>query len=191
MRLEYKIDLLTSKLAYMRKDKNYCAEVLHEAKAEFYADFMQHISDLSEREKKLIYDFINKSAAIPDKNQTKGLETRKKETPDSIKKVFKEIAKKTHPDITDDDDDTIFKRAQRAVDEESYSDLLEIAKDLNISPPEPTEKDVKLLEEEVVSINKKMKEMKETYAWVWYHTCDRDAIMERYIVRISKMCAGT
>ena len=52
MRLEYEIDLLTSKLNYLRKDREYCQEITKEAMADFHAEFMRLISDLSKYQKK-------------------------------------------------------------------------------------------------------------------------------------------
>jgi hypothetical protein len=189
MKLEYKIDLLTSKLSYLRKDREYCQEVTKEAMTEFHAEFMRLISDLSKHQKELIYKFMNNNIAQP-QNPLGEVESQNKETPESIKKVFKEIAKKTHPDLTGEENTELFQKAQNAVDTHSYSEILEIAEGLDIPPPEPTREDVRLLEREIISVNREIKKIKETYAWTWYHSSNKDSVMERYIVKITNMCAG-
>lgn len=188
MRLEYEIDLLTSKLNYLRKDREYCQEITKEAMADFHAEFMRLISDLSKYQKELIYKFINESVAQP-QPPLEEVQSQKKEIPESIKKVFKEIAKKTHPDLVGESNTELFQKAQSAVDENSYSEILEIAKELEIPPPEPSIEDVKLLEKEISYINKEIKKIKETYAWTWYHSNNKDSVMERYIVKITNMCS--
>ncbi len=191
MKLEHKIELLTSKLDYLRKNKEYCEEITKEAMIEFHAEFMKLISHLSKYQKELIYKFINQSVSnIPGPGKNK-IKSQNKETPESVKKVFKEIAKKTHPDLVGEENSELFKKAQNAVDNASYSEILHIAKQLEIPPPEPTQNDVDLLEKEVTNINKDIKKIKETYAWTWYHASNRDSVMERYIAKITKMCSGS
>ena len=85
----------------------------------------------------------------------------------------------------------LFKKAQSAVDDGSYSEILDIAKELEIPPPKPTVEDVNILEKEAARVSKQIKKIKETYAWTWYHANDKDSVMERYIVKITKMCSGS
>ena len=142
MKLQYKVDLLTNKLEYLRKEKEYCEELTREAMGEFHTEFMSLIAHLSETQKSLIYRFINERVTTPEErgeypeeDENKDREIIKKETPEPIKKVFKQIAKKTH------------------------------------------------------LCNVVLKSLKETYAWTWYHADSRDAVMERYIVKITQMCS--
>tara|TARA_Y100000592_G_scaffold101181_1_gene186486 strand:- start:17046 stop:17642 length:597 start_codon:yes stop_codon:yes gene_type:complete len=196
MKLQYKVDLLTNKLEYLRKEKEYCEELTREAMGEFHTEFMSLIAHLSETQKSLIYRFINERVTTPEErgeypeeDENKDREIIKKETPEPIKKVFKQIAKKTHPDVATAEQAEVFQKAQAAVEEESYSQILQIAKELEIKPHVPTQKDVDLLEKEVETINVVLKNLKETYAWTWYHADSRDAVMERYIVKITQMCS--
>ena len=198
MKLQYKVDLLTNKLEYLRKEKEYCDELTKEAMGEFHTEFMGIISHLSEMQKSLIYKFINNRVTTPEErgeypeeDENKDREVIKKETPEPIKKVFKQIAKKTHPDIAGEEHNEIFQEAQSAVNDQSYSQILQIAKKLEIKTHEPTQRDVDLLETEVGEINTYLKNIKETYAWTWYHSDNRESVMERYIVKITKMCAGS
>ncbi len=96
MKLEYKIDLLTSKLSYLRKDREYCQEVTKEAMTEFHAEFMRLISDLSKHQKELIYKFMNNNVAQPQNPLGRSGITKQRNTR-KYKKVFKEIAKKDPP----------------------------------------------------------------------------------------------
>lgn len=191
MDLQYKIDLLSSKLSYLRKDREYCEAITKEAMGEFHSEFMRLISHLSEYQKELIYKFINESLGKPQDNKKDTIKSQQKEVPESIKKVFKEIAKKTHPDIVGEENSELFKKAQSAVDDGSYSEILDIAKELEIPPPKPTVEDVNILEKEAARVSKQIKKIKETYAWTWYHANDKDSVMERYIVKITKMCSGS
>jgi len=189
MKLQYKINLLTSKLDYLRRDKEHCQEISKEAMAEFHAEFSRVISHLSEHQRDLIYGFIDKN--LKSQKKHKEIKSQNKEAPESIKKIFKEIAKKTHPDLTGEENSEIFQKAQSAVDEHSYSEILQIAKELDIPPPEPTEEDIRLLEKEVGLVSIQVRKIKETYAWTWYNASDRESVMERYVAKTTKMCSGS
>ena len=104
MNLQFKIDLLTNKLEYLIKEKEYCETITKEAMVEFHAEFMTLISHLSEKQKKLIYKFINARVGEPeeepileegaDGQESRTMQPAKKETPEPIKKVFKETSKR-------------------------------------------------------------------------------------------------
>ncbi len=104
-----------------------------------------------------------------------------------------EVAKKAHPDklvgMTEEEKtykERLFKKAQAAAAEEDLMELVDVAARLGVDPPEPDESHVVLLKEGIKKIRKKIKEMKSTASWEWYHASDTDkkAMMMSYITTL-------
>ena len=114
-------------------------------------------------------------------------------SPDDIKpwakKVYRKIVIMTHPDKTSDIKSDHLKEqltnqyriTQNAYENELYSDLIMVAFDLNIPVPE-----VVITEEIIPSSNdkkNKIKNIKKTIAWQWYHVPDnqKDAELRKIL----------
>ena len=116
-----------------------------------------------------------------------------KKNPDSqsVKKLYRAIAKESHPDTLLDapaeeakKKQELFRRAQQASEKADLSDLLDIAEDLNITPPDPNVEHIKILKKNVKSLKEAIKMVKDTTAWQWYHTENeetKEAILIRYM----------
>ena len=85
-----------------------------------------------------------------------------------INDLFKEIAKKTHPDVSGDENED-FIEAKTALDENDFSKMLNVANALNIETPEPTFGMIQKLEKEVRVLEKSIDDVRETVIWVWHH----------------------
>jgi hypothetical protein len=85
---------------------------------------------------------------------------------DSFKKVWKQIALKTHPDIASGNPE-LYKKAQQAWNTGKLEVLLDIAAELSITVPDPTEDMIKTLEERVNNIEKEIKKIESNTLWAW------------------------
>ena len=86
-----------------------------------------------------------------------------------LKKLYRRIASKTHPDkISDEQYDGIFSAAARAYEDDNLAQLLEIAGGLNIEVSELSAESVALLENNISSLNKDIVNMKSSSGWAWY-----------------------
>lgn len=101
---------------------------------------------------------------------------------ESFKKLWKQIALKTHPDVSGGDLG-LYRRAQEAWNEGRLETLLDIAAELSITVPEPTEDMIKTLEKRVCSIEEEIQKIESNTLWVWGTAEDekRDVIVNEIL----------
>ena len=101
---------------------------------------------------------------------------------EDVKNVFKKIAQKTHPDkLIKEDTSTstykekvdMYKEALGSVEYRDWSRVIEIAMELGIDVSDVKNDDSDYLNESIKALTEKTKELKSTYAWIWYHTDDK------------------
>ena len=92
-----------------------------------------------------------------------------------IKKLFRKIAIMTHPDKLTNLDDyererkaELFLKAREAAEAGKWFALVETANALGIETPKPDEEQVDLLNSESENIDKDIKNIEASYAWVMY-----------------------
>ena len=93
-----------------------------------------------------------------------------------IKKLFRKIAIMTHPDKLTKLDDyererktELFLKAREAAEAGKWFALVETAKTLGIKTPNPDEEQVSLLKNESENVDKEIKNIEASYAWVMYN----------------------
>jgi hypothetical protein len=132
---------------------------------------------------------------LPDFNEpqdtiTESTEEVKDEDEGDFTKLFKYIARLTHPDTcginTSEEDKKkkllTFMKARKAVESKNWFELCQIAIDLGVELPEPTKKHIKFLEDESIRVKNKIQFITGTYAWNWYSDEQkRDFYMRSYI----------
>lgn len=94
-----------------------------------------------------------------------------------LKSLFREIAKKTHSDLTKNEDSRpILEEAVKAKKENKSSDLLSIAHDLSIDTSSLTYKSIEAIESSISDLEKEMSNITNSYPWIWYHASDNRKI---------------
>ncbi len=92
--------------------------------------------------------------------------------------VFKKIAQKTHPDKLIKEDTLsstykekvdMYKEALGSVENKDWSRVIEIAMELGIDVSDVKNDDSDYLNESIKALTGKIEELKNTYAWIWYH----------------------
>ena len=93
-----------------------------------------------------------------------------------IKKLFRKIAIMTHPDKLTKLDDyererktELFLKAREAAEAGKWFALVDTANALGIKTPEPDEEQLGLLENESENVDKEIKNIEASYAWVMYN----------------------
>ena len=103
---------------------------------------------------------------------------------EDFKKIWKLIAAKTHPDISKDSDliDT-YKRALDAWNNGRYEVLLDIASELSIKMPQPTEGMLNALESRAVVLQDELKKFEGSVLWDWMNAPvdKKDVIVEQLL----------
>ena len=105
--------------------------------------------------------------------------------------MYRRIAEKTHPDkIGDDSQAEIFSEAAEAYQENNVAKLLDLASSLNIEFTELSEDTLKLLENNITSMNQYIVSKKSTSAWSW-HMTQTDEDKKMVIEKILKLAGIT
>ena len=169
----YKLKKLKSQFVYLRdvlQENQYIYELALE---KFYQDFTEPLSD----------EKVQKVKKDQNVQQVKEKE---------ILKLYHRIAGKTHPDkllhkdISEEEREeleSMYKIATEASVKNNYDDLVAIAVRLGFEDIYESED---YLSKSIDKINDKIKKLKTTYAWVWYHADDdkkeliRSKIIESY-----------
>ena len=92
------------------------------------------------------------------------------DTPSELKKLYRAIAQKTHPDKTTDERlNEIFKLSAEAMQEENWMALVEFAGELNIDIEFLSDETCKTVEESIERNQTKIKVIKSTFSYMWAH----------------------
>jgi len=90
-----------------------------------------------------------------------------------LKSLFREIAKKTHSDLTGSENSRpILEDAVKAKKENKSSDLLSIAHSLSIDTSSLTYKSIEAIESSISELEKEIYNITNSYPWTWYHASE-------------------
>ena len=110
-------------------------------------------------------------------------ETNKDLTP-QIKKLFREIAKRTHTDISKSDNTReVLEDAVKAKKESKSSNILSIAHELRIDTSNLDYKSIELVESSIKKQEEDITNITNSYPWVWYHAPSnrKDNIIKEFV----------
>ena len=163
-------------------------EILKDAHIEFEIFYRRWCAendiDIAELNKK-----NHKKVEVIFNNQEKGLAVikQKLETKqDKYKKLYREIAKKIHPDKLDTADPRFweytnsFKDVTRAMDKQSWGDLFEVVDKYNIWITEYDEA-CEDIQKSIDEAKKLIEHEKKSYSWAMYECEDDEACKERVV----------
>lgn len=117
----------------------------------------------------------------------------KKEMSKKFKKLFREVVKNTHPDKLSDLSEEekqikteLFERASKALKENDYAELVDVASQLYLTIEDPGAHEIKKIKYSIQEAREKMKHIESTVAWTWYHlkNVERSNYIKNYIQHI-------
>jgi len=210
LKLEKKHELILLRLRYLKRELDFVKQTYELAAEEFLEEYKRKVMSLPEIQRDKIREAINNqklkkvkksiqkeqeeaSKPSPPKEAEEKQSERQPNTKErQAKKLFKEVAKASHPDTVMDSSEEervrkekLFKKAQEAMKDSKYFELIEVAEMLGIEIPPPTKEGVQLLKESVSIINKEIGRHKQSYAWIWYHSPNNKVrIMSKYIAEV-------
>lgn len=120
---------------------------------------------------------LNKLSEKKEKKETKSL-------PPQLKKIFRDIAKQTHTDISKNEKTrATLEKAVEAKKSSDASGLLSIAGDLKINTNSLDYKSIETIESSIVKMEKEIHSIKNSYPWIWYHSNldNKDKIIVSFI----------
>jgi hypothetical protein len=190
---------LSNELKFKYSELDYVEQACVEGNMEFeiyYREFCaKHdisIADLEAQQPEKVQQFSNKPTVTEEqkkedvKAELSPEQARKKKI---FQRIFRGIAKKIHPDKFSNMEQTpdvlkkqeMFKQASEAFDNEKWSQLLEIAEELDIHP-QKYEKVNALLREEISDLNKQIVAKQKSFGW---HMSEAETDKEKDKVIIS------
>jgi len=149
----------------------------------FKEDFSKEISFMSHKDAEKIekdkmknpLDFIEEVEEVVEESNERDPE---------LYKIYKKIVMKTHPDRTKDESMVdLFDTATKAMNENDWMGILNIAIILDIKTPELTEELRQKIQENILETNSKVKSLQNTAAWVWANTAEQNKDKIRKSIR--------
>tara|TARA_Y100000114_G_C11672078_1_gene284261 strand:- start:94 stop:750 length:657 start_codon:yes stop_codon:yes gene_type:complete len=113
----------------------------------------------------------------PEESEIEDDETLEKDappdTPSELKKLYRAIAQKTHPDKTNDERlNEIFKLSADAANEKNWMALVEFAGELNLDIEFLSDEACVAIEQSIENNQKKINGIKNTFSYIW--ACQKD-----------------
>jgi len=93
---------------------------------------------------------------------------------DDFHELYKQIAKETHPDRHGEKFIEEFKKANEAYNTKNWIDLIVLAGELDIKPPEFNEEVLELIDENMKNIEDNINSWKSSLAWQWGMVDDKE-----------------
>ena len=164
--LELKRKKLQRQILYLRTELEETTFIFQDCLIEFEDEFRDYFKNQSNKDHKKV------TTDPPEFNIPR----------EDVNIVFRMIAQKTHPDKLVKEDILsstykekvdMYKEALGSVDNKDWSRVIEIAMELGIDVSEVKTDDSDYLNESIKGLTSKIKELQNTYAWIWYHTDDK------------------
>ena len=199
MKNKLKFKKLLNQYRALQYEHEYIKEVLKDAHRDFddyYRNYCVEndidIPALEKKNKSRIESVFGKN----EKPKIKGIEEKIRAKDYDYKKMFKQIARKLHPDKLDQDDPRLkefeedFKTAAAGINGGNWGDLFNIAEKYDIDI-EDYEKVNKSLKESTEILNKKIDALKTQYSYM-FHECEddtrcKDNIIKSFIKQVFKI----
>jgi len=173
---------LQKELDYWESELEYIQEILQEWHYKFEEYHRQHCFDNKIDLNKLNTDNGKKVDRLLTKPVKKEAQFEDKTDEKHFKKLYKQLARKLHPDIGGDEEE--FKQLVSALEEKNFKKILDICEKHDIII-EMSEELNKILEKQIESIKKEINKEKSTYSCSLYscgtdHMC-RDKVIKKFL----------
>ena len=126
-------------------------------------------------------NLTNPLLSLADRKEEKDTE----ELTPQIKKLFREIAKKTHSDSTGSEDSRpILEDAVKAKKENKSSSILSIANKLKLDTSSLDYKSIDLIEASIKKLEQEIYNITNSYPWLWHHAISsrKNNIIEEFVL---------
>ena len=179
-RLKYEIKFLTSTIEEIQEE-------MRHALPEFENAFKEKVPEY-QHERKKEDKVINEHKT---ENELKSEEIRKEPSRD-VKKVYRKICSKTHPDKLEKLPNTTikkrlikdFKKAVESYNSDDIVGLFDIADELDIKLPEIDESHIASMEQKIQKLNSNIESYRKSNALIWYKSEDKDSVMQQIIIAL-------
>jgi len=153
---------LIHKLTWYTLERDDARETLEKYDLQFQKDFENELRFLQHKRSKEEAETTEQQPA-ENKEKDKRITEEMKE----LHKLFRNIAKKTHPDLHGDKFIEIFKSANEAFENKNWIDLITIAADLDIELPEFSDESIQLIDKNINELETQLDGWTNSICWIW------------------------
>jgi hypothetical protein len=198
MQIEGKYRLIMVRTKYLKHTLDLTKNIFHKA----YVSFISNLTDkLGETKRPSLEKEQNASEEKNLNEKTEEEQAREqsisagKEKDENLKNVFRKIARVAHPDKLEGLPEfektyktSLFEKARKALEDNDYYAIVEVAEELEIKPPEPTKSQIEVMKKTNADLEKEISRLENTLVWGWYHAAEdkKEGLMEKYIEYINK-----
>jgi hypothetical protein len=192
---QLEIKKLLTEYDYFVIDEEIKTEVVNEYLPKFTEEineFTNKIEGKKEEEKKEVKKGIDVNTGEPKEKEIKKViedDDLPKETKDRIKKLFREIVKKTHPDKTKSEDlIDIYIKSKEAYEANDILKLAYYANKVDIKV-ELSDMEIQLLNDLIIYKKDELSEIEKSWLWKWYKAnteAERDMIIKMFYLEKRK-----
>jgi len=192
---QLEIKKLLTEYDYLVIDEEIKTEVVNEYLPKFTEEineFTNKIEGKKEEEKKEVKKGIDVNNGKPKEKEIKKViedDDLPKETKDRIKKLFREIVKKTHPDKTKSEDlIDIYIKSKEAYESNDILKLAYYANKVDINV-ELSDMEIQLLNDLIIYKKEELSEIEKSWLWKWYKAnteSERDVIIKMFYLEKRK-----
>ena len=188
MSIQLKYKKLKYEIKYLTAEKEELVELLKEVLPKFETEF-----------RKLVPEFENANNKVKEENRKKSKQKipNKKVTSEkdnSVKKVYRRIVTRTHPDKLEQLPNTqlkkgLIKKYKEAVHSYRENDLVslfDLADELDIKLPEIDESHIGMMTQKINALKSEVNAYQRSNALVWYNSEDREKTMESIIKQLKQ-----
>jgi hypothetical protein len=182
---QLEVKKLIKEFEFLGSDFEYKNELVSEADNSFIQNVNQFLDDnpevkkifdrkISERLDKIILDRVEHQVNTEESFVTEEVEITPIKKDDKIKKIYREIVKKTHPDKVDNKKlNDIYIKANSHYEDNDIINIYSICDELGIEY-DVTEDDAELIRNNIENIKQKINFIESTTTWKWYYTEDNN-----------------
>jgi len=166
---------LMLKLQYAEAELEECMHTFDACKLDFIKAHEKRLNKLTKATRERIDSFLFKK----DREVFEALKEKEDSgapPPSDIKKLYKEIAKKTHPDKlihsrgkVRKEKSKLFRLARQALEDLDWINMQKIAIDLDVPLPKISEEQLEMIEKKIQKTFEDLEKIKNTACWQWYH----------------------
>ena len=174
---------LQKELDYWESELEYIQEILNEWHLKFEEYHRQYCADNNIDLAKLNRENSKKVTQMLPKPVKKEVQFEDRTDEKHFKKIYKQIARKLHPDIGGDEEE--FKKATSALREKNFQKILDICSKHDIII-EMSEELNNILKKQIKNIKQQINKEKSTYSWELYTCHDNSKCKEKVIKKFLK-----
>ena len=182
-----KMNKFIKELDYLESEEEYHTQLFVEINSLFMTEVQDKMIVVDQETEEKYGDFVEKEK----EKQLQKEETKKQEIPKGLKKTYKKLLSKTHPDRFVDGDDAereemeeIYKKVISCAESGNWVEMIKTAEKLGIDIPEVDKEMIKQIQEQIKLKKQKINTYVNSFQWAWYHEDNgtkKDTIVDNFI----------